>query len=82
MVFVQAARKTAGLMVLAMMASLALIFAMSGDLQDSVTGHAVQNSPAILDGNGWIIFLLGIFVGAIMIGAYFYIAHLEGKRQE
>jgi hypothetical protein len=80
MVYAQAAKKTAGYMLTAMVLSLAVVTFMAGDFQP--IGRVT--SPGVVpdaDGGTWIIFLLGVFVGAIVAATYFYVAHLEAKRQ-
>jgi hypothetical protein len=83
MVYVQAARKTGAFMVLALVLSLAGITLYSGDLDTGVTGRVT--SPGLVTPQESIIvvpFVLGVLVGALLIGTYFYIAHIERKREE
>jgi hypothetical protein len=82
MVYVQAARKTAGFMVLAVVLSLAVVIFLSGSIDGTtgrVTGPGVTSH---VEGSSWIVFILGVFVGALVVGAYLYIARLEAKRNE
>jgi hypothetical protein len=81
MVYVQAAKKTGAYMTLALIVSLAIVTFISGDLDPAgrVTSTGIAPQAA---GASWVIFLLGIFVGGLVIGTYFYIVHLEAKRHE
>ena len=80
MVYVQAAKKTGAFMMLAMGLSLALVTFISGDLE-TPTGRITSTPVAEASSAGWMIFLLGVVVGAIIIGTYVYIAHLEARRE-
>jgi len=68
-----------------MVLSFAIVMFVSGDLEQGITGRAVTQETVestSIDGGSWLIFMLGIFVGALMLGAYVYVAHIEGKRDE
>jgi hypothetical protein len=81
MVYVQAAKKTGAYITLALVLSLAIVTFISGQMD--VTGRVTSPGTAPqAAGGSWIIFLLGIFVGALVIGTYFYVVHLEAKRHE
>ena len=80
MVYVQAARKTGAYMLLAAVLSLAVVTFLAGDLD--ATGRVTSTGLAQAQSASWIVFLLGIFVGALVVGTYVYIAHLEVKREE
>lgn len=81
MVYYGAARKTGAYIVLAGVLSMGILTFTSGSLDP--TGRVT--SPGVLveqTGAGWIIFALGVFLGAIIVGTYAYIAHIEAKREE
>lgn len=77
MVYKEAARKTGAYMVLAVGMSLGAITFMTEDL---VTPTGRVTSTGQFTGQGWLVFVLGIFIGCLMIGTYFYLAHIEAKR--
>jgi hypothetical protein len=81
MVYAQALKKTAAYMLTAMVLSLAVVTFLAGDFEPvgRVTGPGVVPET---DGGTWLVFLLGIFVGAIVAATYFYVAHLEAKRDQ
>ena len=83
MVYAHAARKTVGLMALAMVLSLGVVTFIYGGLDTTITGNVVANtSGANTEVSSWMIVLLGMFVGALMVGGYVFVAHLEAKRNE
>jgi len=82
MVYVEAAKKTAGYMVLAMVLSLSIVTLLSGDLDTAATGRTTSIGTPGTDSGNWVVFLLGAFVGALVVGTYFYVTKLEAKRQE
>jgi hypothetical protein len=81
MVYAVAARKTISFMVIAMVISLAVVMMLSGDLS-TPTGRVTDTTISAPEGSSWMIFLLGLFVGALVVGAYFYLAGREAKRKE
>lgn len=80
MVYLHAARKTGAYLVLAAMLSFAIVTFLSGDVQP--TARVVDAGPTGLSTETWILFSLGIFTGALLIGTYVYLAHVEGRRHE
>lgn len=81
MVYVQAARKTGAYMVLATVMSMGVLTFLAGDLEP--TGHVIDAGIGTgISGGSWILFALGVFTGALLIGTYVYVAHIEAKRHE
>jgi len=81
MVFVEAARKTGGFMAISALLGVGIVTFLTEDLA-SPSGLVVASPAETLAGSGWLIFVLGLFMGAMMIGTYFYIAHVEQRRDE
>lgn len=77
MVYTEAARKTGAYMVLAIGLSLGVLTFVTEDLV-TPTGRAVGMNQ--IAGEHWLVFTLGIFMGCLMIGTYFYLAHIERPR--
>ena len=79
MVYRHAARKTGAFMVVSAVLGLAVVTFLSGSLE--VTGQVVaEGATAEPSGAGWILYILGAFTGAVLVGTYVYVAHLEGKQ--
>ena len=80
MVYAHAARKTGAFMVLSLVLSLAIITLFSGTMEP--TGRVTSPGLEAPTEAGMILpFVLGVFVGALIIGTYFYIVHLEAKKR-
>jgi uncharacterized membrane protein len=81
MVYVGAARKTVSFVVIAMVLSLGIMMLTTGS--DGPTGRVTSTgTTAAPESITWAIFLLGVFVGAVIVGTYTYIVHIEAKRKE
>jgi hypothetical protein len=76
MVYALAMKKTAGFMFVAMMLSLSIILFMSGDT-GTPSGQVTGNGAFEYTSGMWVIFMLGIFVSLLLIGAYVYISNNE-----
>jgi hypothetical protein len=81
MVYTEASRKTFAFMALALCLSLGIVTFFTEDLS-TPTARVVDGGAASVAGQGWLVFVLGIFIGGLLIGTYFYIAHIEAKRHE
>ncbi len=79
MVFLAAAQKTGGLMAVALLAGLGIVTFLTEDLT-MPTGFVVH--PVDIAESSWLVFVLGLFIGAIMVGTYVYLAHVEHDRDE
>ncbi len=85
MVYVGAAQKTMAYMTLSLVLGFSIITFMSGDMMGT-TGRAVTDTTSTTAGAGlessaWIVFLLGVLIGALAVGTYTYIVHVERKRE-
>lgn len=78
MVYATAARKTLGYMVLSGVLALSVMTFLTGDV--GATGRVVDETTGGVSGWSAIVFALGVFTGALMVGTYVYVAHLEAKR--
>lgn len=79
MVYHGAAKKTGAYMVLSLILGLSIVTFFTSDL--TPTGRVT--SPGLVTGAeaaGILPFVLGFMVGALMVGTYFYIVHIERKR--
>jgi hypothetical protein len=80
MVYAHAARKTGAFLVLALVLSLAIVTIFT-DTISAPTGRATGPGLETPTEPTFILpFVLGVLVGALMIGTYFYIVHLEAKK--
>lgn len=79
MVYAAAARKTFAFMALAGVLSLGVVTFFSGEITGRVASPGVVSETT---GSGWIVFVLGAFMGALLVGTYTYLVHVEGKREE
>jgi H+/gluconate symporter-like permease len=81
MVYLQAARKTGAYMILSLVLAASIVTFLAGDLEP--TGRVTSSgiTPSV-EGGGWILFLLGAMVGALAVGTYIFLAHIEHKRDE
>ena len=80
MVFTEAAQKTGAFMLLAAILGLGVLTFMTEDLS-SPSGRVVTPATDVIGGN-WLVFALGLFIGCLMIGTYFFISHSEARRKE
>jgi hypothetical protein len=81
MVYAAAARKTGAFMLFSLVLAVSLLMFFSGDL--NATGYAIKNTGDIAaDSGSWVLFLLGVLVGALAVGGFVYVMHIEGKRDE
>jgi len=78
MVYRTAAKKTGAYIFVACLLSFAIMSFLSGDLD--ATGR-VTSVGLVEENSGaeWLVFLVGVFVGALVIGTYVYILRLDGK---
>lgn len=84
MVYAGAAQKTIAFMTLSLVLGFSIITFMSGDMMGTTTGRVVSdtsNTGVAIESSAWIIFLLGVLIGALAIGTYTYIVHIEKKRE-
>lgn len=77
MVFRQALRKTGAYMVLSVVLGAAFSMFWAGTLEQPTGLATAEVLPGAASGPAWILFILGAFVGAILIGTYVWVAHLE-----
>lgn len=83
MVYASAARKTAAYMVLSVVLAISAITFFTGDLGESTTGRVTTTGVTnAVESGSWILFLLGVLVGALVVGTFVYLAHYEHKRDE
>jgi hypothetical protein len=82
MVYARAMRKTSSFLVMSLIVSLAIVMMLTDT--SSPTGHATaEPSPVSVPQMGsMVVFLLGIIVGGLLIGGYFYVARHEAERDE
>ena len=80
MVFKEAAMKTGAYLLLALLLSFAVLTFIAGDIQP--TGRVTSIGTATQDTGSWVIFFLGIFIGVLITAAYFYIVHLENRKED
>lgn len=80
MVYPQAARKTLGLMAVSGLMGFGIVTFLTEDL--SPTANVVATPANNLAGTGWLTFMIGLFIGALMVGTYFYFAKVERNRFE
>jgi len=78
MVYATAARKTLGYVVIAGVLGLSAVTFFLGEVS-APTGYVVAES-APPGGLSLLGFCLGLVTGALMVGTYVYVAHLETKR--
>ncbi len=78
MVYATAARKTLGYLVVAGVLGLAAVTLFMGDV-GAPTAHVVAESNGV-DGIPLLGFCLGLVTGALIVGTYVYVAHIETKR--
>ncbi|MDD9953325.1 MAG: hypothetical protein OXR66_03245 [Candidatus Woesearchaeota archaeon] len=76
MVYAEAAKKTGGYMTLAGILSLGVVSLSS--VQETPTANVAADAG--LSSSGMIMFAIGVFIGALVIGTYVYIAKVEAKR--
>lgn len=79
MVYHTAAKKTGAYMVLALVLSLSIVTFFSGE----ATPTGMVTSPGLVtegEAAGLLPFVLGFMAGMLVIGTYFYVAHIEKKR--
>jgi hypothetical protein len=79
MVYKEAARKTGAYMLFALFMGGAIVYFLSGELDP--TGRVTSAGLAAAESTSWVVFLMGVFVGALVIGTYTYVTHIESKRQ-
>jgi hypothetical protein len=83
MVYAEAARKTGAYMVLSLVLAVSLLTFFSQDLLGTTTGRiASQGATPTAESGAWILFLLGVLVGTLAVGAYVFLAHIEHDREE
>jgi hypothetical protein len=84
MVYAGAAQKTMAYMTLSLVLGFSIITFLSGDLSGT-TGQVVSDTTnttaGSIESGAWIIFLLGVLIGALAVGTYTYIVHIERKRE-
>ena len=77
MVYASAARKTLGYLVLSGALALSAVTFLTGSLEPTAR---VIDAGGDVSGWSWLVFALGVCTGAVMVGTYVYVAHLEAKR--
>ncbi len=83
MVYAGAAQKTMAYMTLSLVLGFSIITFLSGDMTGT-TGRVVSdttNTGVGIESSAWVVFLLGILIGALAVGTYTYIVHIEKKRE-
>jgi hypothetical protein len=79
MVYHTAAKKTGAYMILALVLGLTITTFLAGDI--APTGNVVSPGFATeSESNNILPFVLGFVTGMLVIGTYFYVAHIEKKR--
>jgi hypothetical protein len=77
MVYKAAAKKTAAYMLLSLVVSLAFVTFLSGELNPATGRVTSTGTVPQAESSTWVIFLLGLFAGALIVGTYTYIVHLD-----